>query len=216
MVANPAAESTRGPYRNGVRRRELIRRQASEVFAERGYAGGSLRAIAARVDVSPASVIQHFGSKEGLLMAVLDDWEERTARLTSTDRVGLDFFESLGDLMRFHVAHPGLLELFLTLATEATRDDHPANEFVHRRYDAIRLLWSTHLREAAQLGQIGLSDAQIDEEVRLLAAIADGLELQWLLDPQVDLVGLFQRYLRSAIDRWTATRPALTDSRRTR
>ncbi|MGC3955364.1 MAG: TetR/AcrR family transcriptional regulator [Propionicimonas sp.] len=196
--------AVRGPYRSGLRRRQLIIEQASAVFAERGYPGGSLRLIAGRVGASPASLIHHFGSKEGLLMAVLDDWETQTVKHTNAEHTGLAFFEHLGDLMRFHLAHPGLLELFLTLATEATLADHPARAFIEQRYAKIEELWASHLRQARQRGELRLDDAGIEREVRLLAAVADGLELQWLLDRRIDLVGTFEAYLTQAISRWTA------------
>ncbi len=36
----------------------------------------------------------------------------------------------------------------------------------------------------------------------MMFAIMDGLELQWLLDPTVDMVALFDHYLDEAIERW--------------
>ncbi len=69
---------TRGPYRTGVRRRDQLVAVAVDVFAEHGYAGGSIRAIAEKAGVSHATLILHFGSKEGLLTAVLAEWDRRT------------------------------------------------------------------------------------------------------------------------------------------
>ena len=68
----------RGPYRTGVRRREQLVAVAIDVFGEHGFAGGSIRAIADRAGVSHATLIQRFGSKEGLLTAVLQEWDRRT------------------------------------------------------------------------------------------------------------------------------------------
>lgn len=42
------------------------------MFAEDGYAGTSLRAIARAVGVDPALVVRHFGSKEGLFLDTLE------------------------------------------------------------------------------------------------------------------------------------------------
>ena len=84
----------RGPYRNGIRRRQQIVETASNVFAEFGYSGGSIRTIAERVGISPATLIQHFGSKEGLLQAVLEDWTKQTAVHFPDDKHGLAYFEA--------------------------------------------------------------------------------------------------------------------------
>lgn len=46
--------------------RSRIRDAAVELFGRNGYPSTSIRAIAARAQVSPGLVIHHFGSKEGL------------------------------------------------------------------------------------------------------------------------------------------------------
>jgi AcrR family transcriptional regulator len=49
-----------------------IREAALQLFAEQGYEETSLRAVAREAGVSPALVVHHFGSKEGLRQAVHD------------------------------------------------------------------------------------------------------------------------------------------------
>lgn len=44
-----------------------------------------------------------------------------------------------------------------------------------------------------------LTDAQISAEASVFYAVLDGLELQWLLDSRIDLVGLFDYYLDQAV-----------------
>lgn len=193
----------RGPYRKGIERRAQIVRSASEVFAVLGYSGGSLRAIADRVGTSSATLIQLFGSKEGLLMAVLDDWTEQSAEIVQPEQEGLAFFQAMRGLMDFHLEHRGLLELFMTLAAEASNPDHPAREFIQQRYRDTIAEWSGHLRLARDRGEVGgMTDEQIDGEIQSLLAMADGLELQWLLNLQIDLPGRFNAYLDQAIHRW--------------
>lgn len=194
----------RGPYRNGVRRREQIVAKASEVFAELGYAGGSIRTIADRVGVAPASLLQHFGSKEGLLEAVLEDWSRRTeAQYIGHEHHGLAGFAAFRGLLAFHLENRGLLELFLTMAAEATSTSHPARAFIQQRYATGLARQAEFLREARDSGEVGpLTEEQIDAEASMFFAILDGLELQWLLDSRVDLVGLFDLYLGHALARW--------------
>jgi TetR/AcrR family transcriptional regulator, regulator of cefoperazone and chloramphenicol sensitivity len=61
-----------------------IRETAMELFARRGVAATSLRAVARAAEVSPALVVHHFGSKQGLCEAVDEAVVERfTARLRS-------------------------------------------------------------------------------------------------------------------------------------
>lgn len=53
-------------------RRELIEQAATRVFAERGYAGASIDAIARRSGVSPPVVYDHFASKLDLFTRLLE------------------------------------------------------------------------------------------------------------------------------------------------
>src|SRR6188472_3647051 len=148
MTSASTTVRSRGPYRTGVRRREQIIEAATAVFAEYGYAGGSVRTIADRVGVSPASLLQHFGSKEGLLMAVLAEWDRHTVATRLTDVTGLDYFRRLPEVMATHVENRGLLELFSTIAAEASSPTHPAREFIQRRYTYNLATLAAHLQQA--------------------------------------------------------------------
>lgn len=53
-------------------RREAILDAATELFAERGFEGASLRDVAERVGVRKASLFHHFASKEALYEAAMD------------------------------------------------------------------------------------------------------------------------------------------------
>lgn len=55
---------------------------AVEVLAEHGYHGTSVRDIAARAGVSPGAIYHHFGSKQGVLVTILDRGIDRLVRRT--------------------------------------------------------------------------------------------------------------------------------------
>jgi AcrR family transcriptional regulator len=66
---------------------------AREEFAEHGWAGSTLRAVARAADVDPALVYHYFGSKEGLLDAATNPpqkWLESVAKVWTTpvDQLG--------------------------------------------------------------------------------------------------------------------------------
>lgn len=52
--------------------RAAIEGAARALFADRGFEGASVRAIAAEAGVDPALVIRHFGSKEALFLRTVD------------------------------------------------------------------------------------------------------------------------------------------------
>src|SRR3712207_581702 len=51
--------------------RERIRSAASTLFRQQGYAGTSVREIAALAEVDPAVVIRHFGAKQVLFLETM-------------------------------------------------------------------------------------------------------------------------------------------------
>ena len=195
-----------GQNRRGVKRRREIVAAAGAVFAQHGYSGGSIRAIAERVGSSPATLLQHFGSKEKLLAAVLDDWGHRSRPAHVAEETGINWFTRLPTVMQYNVEHRGLIELLLTMTTEASNPDHPAHAFIQQRYDTILDEVETHFREAIEAGQFKpMTESEITAETRTLFAVMDGLELQWLVDPSADLAGIFGRYLNHALNQWKAS-----------
>ena len=52
--------------------RDDVLAAARAVFADHGYDGATIRAIAARADVDPALIIQFFASKDGLFAAAME------------------------------------------------------------------------------------------------------------------------------------------------
>jgi AcrR family transcriptional regulator len=96
--------------------REQIRNVALEMFAERGYAGTSLREIAERLGVTKAAVYYHFPTKEDILASLLQDylvqldeliaWTAAQPRSAETRRTAMDRYAKLlagpkTDLARF-------------------------------------------------------------------------------------------------------------------
>ena len=136
-------------------------------------------------------------------MAVLEDWDRRSVEARLTGVTGLDYFRRLPEVMGAHLENRGLLELFTTIAAEATSPTHPARAFIQRRYADNLTTLATHLREAAEVGDIAaLTQADIDQEVRLVTAVLDGIGLQWLLDPSTDVVASVTTYVDQSITRW--------------
>ena len=84
------AATRRGPGRpaDGGDRRTAILDAAREQFAEKGYAGASVRGIARQADVDPALVHHYFGSKEQVFVAAMElpfDPAERLPQVLAGD-----------------------------------------------------------------------------------------------------------------------------------
>ena len=67
----PAPEPDRASPRNPIRRNEILQ-AAHDLFVERGYGGVSIDELIRRIGGSKTTFYRHFGSKEGLFIAVVD------------------------------------------------------------------------------------------------------------------------------------------------
>ena len=96
---------------------------ATRLFADRGFDGTSLQAIADRVGVRKPSVLYHFRSKEILrekvLQRLLAHWRDALPRLLKAGTSGEDrFLGIVGEVVRFFSADPSRARLLLREALD--------------------------------------------------------------------------------------------------
>ena len=82
------SSSPRGRRSGGTRSREDILNAARTLFAERGFEGASVRAIASQAKVDPALIRHFFGSKETLFTTLLNEATEPSTRQTAPPSSG--------------------------------------------------------------------------------------------------------------------------------
>ncbi|HEU5127832.1 MAG TPA: TetR/AcrR family transcriptional regulator [Glycomyces sp.] len=186
---------------NGVRhgargraRREEILRAAIEVIAERGFRGSSIAAVAEKVGLTQQGLLHYFPTKDELLIAVLrqrDEWDTGD----SPEAAGNDWtMGNLATLVEANAARPELIRTFSALLGESVTEDHPAGAYFHDRYRGTREDMESILRrEWGEDLPSGLTAAQA---APLLVAVMDGLQFQWLHEPEaVDLVAAFRAFV---------------------
>jgi len=65
------------PNRRGVRSRELVLDAAEHLMAEHGYGAASVAALREAAGIPMSSIYHYFGSKDGVLLAVMERGSER-------------------------------------------------------------------------------------------------------------------------------------------
>lgn len=98
---------------------------AREEFAEHGWAGTAIRAVARAADVDPALIYHYFGSKEGLLDAATappQKWLDSVAATWATPReqLGRQLIRNVLDIWTDAEVGPALRAVVLTAAHEPT------------------------------------------------------------------------------------------------
>ncbi len=195
-----AASRKRGPYAKTKATRAAILDAALDVFARGGYRAGSIRDIATAVGMSEAGLLHHFPTKSALLEAVLEHRDERSREVLGDDAEPLATLAGLVELARYNASVPGVVALYCTLSAEATAPEHPAHEYFVRRYtETVGILERAFdgCREQGRLRE-GTSAASA---ARQAVAVMDGLQVQWLLDPEgVDMAAELDRFLREVVE----------------
>jgi AcrR family transcriptional regulator len=163
-------------------RPRMIIEAAIPIIGQRGYYGFSIKDIAERCGVTMQGVLHHFGSKEGILHAIMEDRERRDAEavwgdVLSDDLAGIamlsldDIKRRLHDTVMRNSQQPEVLRLYSMLRTEALYAEHPAHkDFQGRIAAAIELFTSAFTGKLANPASMA----------RQILATMSGLEDLWL------------------------------------
>ncbi|WP_419993759.1 TetR/AcrR family transcriptional regulator [Streptomyces boninensis] len=187
----------RGPYAKGVAKREEILDKALEIVATAGYSRTTVRELAEGVGLSQTGLLHYFGSKEELFKEILRRRDERDRAAFGfpaegerephgPDTAVPDLRAATVRVVEHNAEVPGLVQLFSRFTSEAAEAGHPAHDYVRERYARTR---TTFAAAIARLQRDGQLPPELDPErlAVLTAAVLDGLQLQWMYDPGVDM-----------------------------
>jgi TetR/AcrR family transcriptional regulator, regulator of cefoperazone and chloramphenicol sensitivity len=173
-----------------------IRIAAMQLFAERGYAGVTVRQIASAAEVSPALVIHHYGSKEKL-RAVL---EERVAAFVESMLAELARAPEQGGSASVAGLFADRLEREPAMAGYVRRlliDAGPAGVALYER------LFEVTRAGLQALEQAGVVRPAQDEPVRSAFLLSNDLAML-LLRPHISEVAGVDPLARDGLARWAA------------
>ena len=187
-------------------RKEDILLAASQYFAQSGFHGATLSAIADEVGLTVPGLLHYFPNKIALLQGVLDHRDqldkERYGAIEPNKISSL--FDALKDLVKDNQNKPGLVQLFTVMVTESINPKHPSHEFFVQRYRDLTQVLAEYLEDTIQ-PKFGDDKINLDQLATMIFAVMDGLQIQWLLDPQgVDMVRVFALFV-SAIEFYIAS-----------
>jgi AcrR family transcriptional regulator len=165
--------------------REKIIQAATQFFAEQGFRGAKMADIAKAADLTGPGLLHHFPSKTHLLMEVLKERDrvdsERMGGILQKE--GSHFLEAQIEIVAHNETVPGLVQLFNLLVAESISPDHPAHGFFTQRYQRERARVAQVIAKAQQDGEIR-ADIPAETLAILIFAMMDGLQVQWLLEPE--------------------------------
>lgn len=185
-------DEKRGKTRSGEKSRQRIIAETRTLLAENDLQSLTLDDIARRSGVAKSSILWHFGSKNGLLLAVVDDiflqMQTWIADIAQNHLSQQDYLQAcVLALADGFEAHPEANALLISFITQKTLDA-TIRARIQAMYQEYRQFIGTLLTKV---------DARFGEsEAALVLAVIDGAFLQWYLEPALDFKALLLRAIQ--------------------
>lgn len=195
MVSAVAARAETTPNRRGARSREVVLDAAERLMAEQGYEAATVARLVEEAGIPPSSIYHYFGSKEGVLLAVMERGAERFFEaLPDIDRrVGsqAEHLQALVDTIATTLEqHPDFLRI---LVVEAAQPFNAGQGEVHRVVNRVREMALVRLREQMEI-VFGLDrrGRDADHLARFTLAAVDGAFVAHQSLPKITLERLLE------------------------
>nr|WP_240982149.1 TetR family transcriptional regulator C-terminal domain-containing protein [Streptomyces sp. S3(2020)] len=91
--------------------------------------------------------------------------------------------------------HPGLAKLYVTLSAAATDPESPAHSYFTERYRNLAGEITQYVQQQQRDGEVR-ADEPAGHLARTLLAVLDGLQVQWMHDPSVDIAAIAETFTR--------------------
>lgn len=183
------------PNRRGTRSREAVLDAAQRLMAEHGYEAATVAALVEEAGIPASSVYHYFGSKEGVLLAVMERGAERFfAELPEFDRrIGSRqehlrvVVETVGSLLD---RHPDFLRILVVMAAQPTGAGEGE---VHRVVTRVRELALQRLRKQMEIVfALDPESHPADHLARFALAAFDGAFVARQSNPQLTIAELLE------------------------
>ena len=185
--------ATRGPYAKGTAKQQEILAVALDAVAEHGYRRAYIREIAERVGLTQAGLMHHFRTREHLYQEIIRTRDEHDRDEFAVAPRGVEGFFAV---IEHNQRVPGLAQLYAEFSAEASHPEHPAHDFFRERFAYLREALARDVEQAREDGEFG-GGVDALTAADLLISAADGLQLRWLIDREIDMVGRLRELWRS-------------------
>ncbi len=155
---------------------DRILRAAKNLFAQNGYENASTVAIAREAGTSESQLMKHFGSKQGLLLAIFDrGWNSIIDRIKATNHAATPADRLVAMLSATTIEFENDPQLKVIAALEARRVRKDSTDVaVSGGYRRYREMLDRVLIDMRTEGQIR-SDLNLDAVRAAIIGLADGL-----------------------------------------
>jgi AcrR family transcriptional regulator len=195
------------------RTREQLLEAAARVFARRGYHGAAVDEVAEEAGYTTGALYSNFSGKEDLFLSLLERFAARQLQeiaeaAASGPSAGARARAGADTWMAFLEREPALVPLFVEFWSYAVRNPELRPRFAEQRARARDIVCGVIEQAARDLGL--RFRVPPDQLATAVEALADGLALQRLADPESVPDDLFGAVLAALFDGATSQRSSRT------
>lgn len=159
-------------------KKEKILKAALDLFAQEGFKSTSTSKVATKAGVSEGLIFRHFGNKDGLLAAILEEGHDRLKTLFSDIVMESDPQQ--------------VINKTLNIANQIAQDDEQSH-FWKLQY---KLKWETEMYDEVRMEpiELALTNAfkklgydEPQKEAKILLLLLDGMATRYFLSTNFDL-----------------------------
>lgn len=183
----------------GTQSRERILQAALDLIGERGYAATSVDALCSRARIMKTALYWHFGSKDGLLAALLErvsqDWIDQIGQHLDAPGTPIERLDrALARLRDLIEARPRHLRLVLSVLLELGESEPRMRDTVKGIYNRLCADVTQRLAEA-----IGRPLPDLDLVAHALLSLEQSAALRYLADPSGTDLDRFFAFTRRVV-----------------
>jgi AcrR family transcriptional regulator len=196
-TAGRSATGARRPQARGIARREAILDAAVRLFARKGFRGTGILGLAKEVGISHVGILHHFGTKEQLLLAVVEQRDRHQASRIDHLRElrGLEALRAIQQLGEDELIDDLHARLFVVLVSENLHPEDPLNHYFRARSQGVRGFVANAVRTGQADREIR-RDADPERTAAEVIGFIAGISVQWVLHPEaVDLSAGYRQYV---------------------
>jgi TetR/AcrR family fatty acid metabolism transcriptional regulator len=171
---------------NKTEKREQLVQAAIPIFAKHGFREAKMSDIAIQADVGKGTLYEYFPSKDELFLHAFRVWfgyfAEQMQEIMETEK------DPRKQLISFYTQFFSTIEsyrdmylIYFDFWSELTRNPLLNKQDIADVYQSLRDLFTGILEDGVERKIFGIMDAQVASTA--MVAMADGLLLQWLIDP---------------------------------
>ena len=205
-ATGPPVESDEGKPEGVYARRTRIRKQeildsALVAFGQKGFYKATLADVASAAGITAAGLLHHFKTKEALLVELLEQRDLMGLQEAAGGELprGRELLQHLVDTMARNMTRPVTTQMYAVLSVEGATEAHPARSWFLDRYQRLRALIATAISDGACDGDFE-APADVEATAAAVVAVMDGLQIQWLYEPDsVDMSEVTCRVINALV-----------------